>query len=104
MNYTIAPEFTPIIDAIETHLVGKRETIALSLATFFAGGHLLLEDIPGVGKTTLGSALSASVLCESKSGDACGVCRSCLKMSHDNPCDPFFPNPISLYCLISPCL
>jgi len=58
MNYTISPEFTPIIDSIETHLIGKRETIALSLATFFAGGHLLLEDIPGVGKTTLAKHLS----------------------------------------------
>jgi len=58
MNYTISPTFTPIIDAIEQHLVGKRETIALSLATFFAGGHLLLEDIPGVGKTTLAKHLS----------------------------------------------
>ncbi len=58
MNYKIAPEFTPVIDVIETHLVGKRETIALSLATFFAGGHLLLEDIPGVGKTTLAKHLS----------------------------------------------
>ncbi len=58
MNYTISPEFTPIIDAIEAHLLGKRETIALSLATFFAGGHLLLEDIPGVGKTTLAKHLS----------------------------------------------
>ncbi|WP_309497087.1 MoxR family ATPase [Sulfurovum sp.] len=58
MNYTIAPEFIPIIDNIETHLVGKRETIALSLATFFAGGHLLLEDIPGVGKTTLAKHLA----------------------------------------------
>jgi len=58
MNYIIAPEFTPLIDAIETHLMGKRETISLSLATFFAGGHLLLEDIPGVGKTTLAKHLS----------------------------------------------
>ncbi len=58
MNYTIAPEFTPLIDAIEVHLIGKREPIALSLATFFAGGHLLLEDIPGVGKTTLAKHLS----------------------------------------------
>jgi len=58
MNYTISPEFTPIIDTIETHLIGKKETIALSLATFFAGGHLLLEDIPGVGKTTLAKHLS----------------------------------------------
>lgn len=61
MNYTISPEFTPIIDTIETHLVGKRETIALSLATFFAGGHLLLEDIPGVGKTTLAKHLSQAL-------------------------------------------
>lgn len=58
MNYTISPEFTPIINAIEVHLVGKKEAIALSLATFFAGGHLLLEDIPGVGKTTLAKHLS----------------------------------------------
>lgn len=57
-NYTISKEFTPIIDAIEMHLMGKREVIALSLATFFAGGHLLLEDIPGVGKTTLAKHLS----------------------------------------------
>jgi len=58
MNYTISPEFTPIINAIETHLIGKREPIALALATFFARGHLLLEDIPGVGKTTLAKHLS----------------------------------------------
>lgn len=57
MNYTLSSEFTPLIDAVETHLMGKRETIALSLATFFAGGHLLLEDIPGVGKTTLAKNL-----------------------------------------------
>jgi len=38
MNYKIAPEFTLVIDAIETHLVGKKDTIALSLATFFARG------------------------------------------------------------------
>ena len=58
MNYTISKEFTPIIEAIEHNLVGKSEVIALSLATFFAGGHLLLEDIPGVGKTTLAKSLS----------------------------------------------
>ena len=58
MNYTISPEFRPIIDAIETHLIGKKEPISLALATFFARGHLLLEDIPGVGKTTLAKHLS----------------------------------------------
>lgn len=58
MNYTISTEFTPIIDEIESYLIGKREPITLALATFFAGGHLLLEDIPGVGKTTLAKHLS----------------------------------------------
>ena len=45
--------FTPIVDGIETQLVGKRHAIVLTLAAFFASGHLLIEDIPGVGKTTL---------------------------------------------------
>jgi MoxR-like ATPase len=58
MNYTISPEFTPLIDAIEQHLIGKKEVIALCLATFFAKGHLLLEDIPGMGKTTLAKHFS----------------------------------------------
>jgi len=58
MKYNISKEFTHIIDSIEMHLVGKREVIALSLATFFARGHLLLEDIPGVGKTTLAKHLA----------------------------------------------
>ncbi|MEJ2468819.1 MAG: MoxR family ATPase [Campylobacterales bacterium] len=53
MKETLAPEFVPVIDAIETHLLGKRHAITLTLAAFFAGGHVLLEDIPGVGKTTL---------------------------------------------------
>ncbi len=52
-NDTLAPEFRPIVDAIEEHLIGKRHIITLTLAAFFARGHLLLEDIPGVGKTTL---------------------------------------------------
>ena len=49
----LAPRFEPIVDAVESHLVGKRHAIELTLATFLARGHLLLEDIPGVGKTTL---------------------------------------------------
>ena len=42
-----------ILNAIETELVGKRDVARLTLAAFFSGGHVLLEDIPGVGKTTL---------------------------------------------------
>ena len=52
-THKLAPEFVPIVDAIEAHLIGKRYAITLTLSAYFAGGHVLLEDIPGVGKTTL---------------------------------------------------
>jgi shikimate kinase len=39
-------------------LKGKRDIVELSLAALAAGGHLLLEDVPGVGKTTLAQALA----------------------------------------------
>lgn len=45
--------------ALETILVGKPESVRLTLCCFLAGGHLLLEDVPGVGKTTLAHGLHA---------------------------------------------
>jgi len=42
-------------------LVGKDEAIAQLLVTFLAGGHLLIEDVPGIGKTTLAHALAVSL-------------------------------------------
>lgn len=42
-------------------LVGKEETTKLALACLLAGGHLLLEDAPGVGKTTLGKTMADSM-------------------------------------------
>ena len=58
MNETVSEEFRPLVDAIESHLLGKRRVITLALATFFARGHLLLEDIPGVGKTMLAKSFA----------------------------------------------
>lgn len=52
-----------IIDNMETVLVGKRKPIELALITLLSDGHLLLEDVPGVGKTTLGKALAQSLAC-----------------------------------------
>jgi MoxR-like ATPase len=40
---------------------GKPEAVDLALATVLAGGHLLVEDVPGVGKTTLASALARAI-------------------------------------------
>src|SRR5580765_1936338 len=42
---------------------GKPEVLRLSLACLLARGHLLIEDVPGVGKTTLAQALARSVAC-----------------------------------------
>jgi len=46
---------------VERVLEGKREVIELAVASLLARGHLLIEDVPGVGKTTLARALAASV-------------------------------------------
>jgi MoxR-like ATPase len=50
-----------LIAEVETAFRGKRETVRLSLAALLARGHLLFEDIPGVGKTTLARALTAAL-------------------------------------------
>lgn len=50
-----------LIDEVETVFRGKRETVRLSLAALLARGHVLFEDIPGVGKTTLARALTRAL-------------------------------------------
>src|SRR3977135_347285 len=49
--------------AIERVIRGKAEAVRLALVTFLAGGHLLVEDVPGVGKTTLAHALARALDC-----------------------------------------
>lgn len=48
---------------IEKVIRGKSEVIRLSLIALLAGGHLLIEDVPGVGKTTLAQAMARSFNC-----------------------------------------
>jgi MoxR-like ATPase len=52
-----------LIEAIETVIKGKREVIEQALIALLAGGHLLVEDVPGVGKTTLAHALALILDC-----------------------------------------
>ena len=49
--------------AVETVIKGKPEAIRLAIVTLIAGGHLLVEDVPGVGKTTLAHALARALDC-----------------------------------------
>jgi MoxR-like ATPase len=49
--------------AIETVIKGKPEAVRLAIVTLIAGGHLLVEDVPGVGKTTLAQALARALDC-----------------------------------------
>ncbi len=55
-----------VIGNVETAIVGKRKQLVLSLVAWFSGGHILLEDVPGVAKTMLARALARSVGCSFK--------------------------------------
>ncbi len=62
MNYNhYHPMITDIIRNIEQVMVGKRNVAELSVVALLAGGHVLLEDVPGVGKTMMVRALAKSV-------------------------------------------
>ncbi len=56
-----AGSFSRLADAVEHVIQGKREVIELVLVCLVARGHLLIEDVPGVGKTTLAKSLAAAV-------------------------------------------
>ncbi|MFC7331216.1 AAA family ATPase [Marinactinospora rubrisoli] len=53
--------FNRMASAIDSVVLGKPEVVRLALVAFFAQGHVLLEDVPGVGKTTLARAIAACV-------------------------------------------
>ncbi|CAN1209344.1 MoxR family ATPase [Tumidithrix helvetica PCC 7403] len=50
-----------LVDNLAQAIVGKEEAIQLILVGLFSGGHVLLEDVPGVGKTLLAKSLAASI-------------------------------------------
>ncbi|CAM4007546.1 MoxR family ATPase [Nocardiopsis gilva] len=56
-----AAEFDRIASSIEAAVFGKTEVVRLALVALLAQGHILLEDVPGTGKTTLARAIASSV-------------------------------------------
>ena len=55
-----------IVENVSTVIVGKQSVIEQALATVIAQGHLLIEDVPGVGKTMLAKSISISIGCTFK--------------------------------------
>jgi MoxR-like ATPase len=55
-----------LLGNLEQRILGKKPILEKIVATFIAGGHILLEDVPGVGKTLLSKTLANSVHCEFK--------------------------------------
>jgi MoxR-like ATPase len=59
----VAASFDKIRDNIERVIEGKTDVVRLALIALLAEGHLLIEDVPGVGKTMLAKALARSIDC-----------------------------------------
>jgi len=53
--------FNEVLANVENVVKGKQDQVALALICVFAEGHLLLEDVPGTGKTTLAKSIAASI-------------------------------------------
>ena len=58
VSEVVAEEVRRLRESIESVFLGKSECVELVLVALLARGHVLLEDVPGVGKTTLSNALT----------------------------------------------
>ncbi len=61
MSLPLRNQLDELVGQISTIIVGKRAQIEDCVACMLAGGHLLIEDVPGVGKTTLAHAIAVSL-------------------------------------------
>lgn len=66
MKNTFYPAVLQVLEQVDRVILGKNEKIREIMTAFLANGHVLLEDIPGVGKTTLAVAFSRAMQLEYK--------------------------------------
>lgn len=95
-----------IVSNIEKVIVGKREVIEFAVIALLAEGHLLLEDVPGVGKTSLANAMAKSIDCgfnriqftpDTLPGDITGVSVYNMK----NGCFEYIPGAIMNHIILA---
>ena len=60
-DLSLVDRISEVVDAVNGVIRGKPEVVHQSALALLAGGHLLIEDVPGVGKTTLGRALACAI-------------------------------------------
>ncbi|MBA2175932.1 MoxR family ATPase [Halobacillus locisalis] len=65
-TFLLQPKISEVITNINKVMIGKEEAALLSLVALLAKGHVLLEDVPGVGKTMLVKTLAKSLDCDFK--------------------------------------
>ena len=58
---SVADKVRSVVNQVQTVIIGKREAVELALVALLSDGHLLIEDIPGVGKTTLAKTLARAL-------------------------------------------
>jgi MoxR-like ATPase len=58
---TVAADCRAVLDAVGTVVVGRERTMRLAMAAILAGGHVLLEDVPGLGKTLMARSLAQAL-------------------------------------------
>lgn len=60
-NLIVHPRIRLVVDVLSDYLHGKEHALRLALICFFAKGHLLIEDLPGLGKTTLAIGIARAL-------------------------------------------
>lgn len=63
MNEQVTAQVQRLVENVEQVVFGKREVVKLCVVGLLARGHILIEDVPGIGKTTIAQAIARSIDC-----------------------------------------